>query len=155
MEELGHQNGFYGGADLQHELVTRGDSQAEAFGNLAEGVAGGEAPNAHRHALPHRDRLAEHRVFLGDGGVQMLADHVEGGLAHAEVAPEFLFREVRLVAALPPVLGAILDPQAALLLLLLLDRDIVDVFNGTTRSLGWGGGVELELSRIHEGLFVV
>ena len=160
MEELGHQNAFDGGADLQNQLVTRGDSQAEALRNFAEGVAGGEAPNAHRHALPNRDGFSEHGVLLGDGGVQVLADHVEGGLAHAEVEPEFLFGEVRAVAPLPPVLGAVLDPETALLL---RGRGGVEVavFENeevTASSLGWGGveldwfGLVLEMVRIHDGI---
>jgi len=154
VEKLRHEDGFDGGADFQNELVASGDSQPEALGDLAERVTGGQPPDADGHALAHGDGVAEHGVFLGDGGVEMLADDVEGGLAHAEAAAEFVLREVGAVAALPPVLGAVLDPKAAL-----LRRrgrgGSVDIFDGAARSFSWGGvEVELELVRIHGGVLV-
>ena len=96
--------------------MARGDPEAETFGHEAERLAGGEPPDADGDALAHRNRGPEHRVLFGNGGTQLFADQVERFAAHAEGFSELGFREVRVVALVPPGSRPVFDPESPVVL---------------------------------------
>ena len=94
-------------------LAGGGDAHAEALGDEAERLPGGEAPDADGDALADRDGGAEHGVLLGDGGAQLLADGLEGGPRHPERAAELVLGARRAAHPVPPLVVALLDPEPA------------------------------------------
>jgi hypothetical protein len=114
-EEARHEEVADGGADLEDELVAGGDAEAESLGDEAERLPRGEAPDADGDPLADGDGGAERGVLLGDGSAQRVAEHGEGGAAHAEGGAEVGLRVVCAAALLPPCARPVLDPQPALL----------------------------------------
>jgi len=99
--------------DLEHDAVAGGDAEAEAAGDLAEGLRRGEAPEADGHALAHGDGGPQRGVLLGDGADQRVAERAERGARHAEGAPELGVRARRRVQVVPPLGAPLADPHPA------------------------------------------
>ncbi|KAF6988592.1 hypothetical protein CFC21_006101 [Triticum aestivum] len=108
---LGQEDGGEGGADLEDDVVAGGDAEAEAAGDLAEGLPGGEAPEADRDALVHGYGSAQRGVLLGDGGAELVAERVEGGARHAEGLAELGVRARRAAEAVPPLRAPLPHPH--------------------------------------------
>jgi hypothetical protein len=109
----GHEHGGEGAADLEHDAVACGDAEAEAAGNLAEGLRRGETPDAGGHAPARGDSGAQGGVLLGDGAFQRVAEHAERGAGHAEGAPELGVRARGRVQAVPPLGAPLPHPHSA------------------------------------------
>lgn len=129
-----------------------GDAKAESFRDEAEGLAGGEAPDADGDALADGDGEAEGGVLFSDGGAEEVADEVEGGLAHPEVAEEVGVGVAGVAHPVPPLPGPGLHPLAAVGGLGPTGVSVrVRVLLGVVGGLGLLDGVEGLLALVVQG----
>lgn len=99
---LGHEDSGEGGTDLGDDFVAGGDAECEAVEDLAEGHRSGEAAHTDGDALLHGYGSTQ-RSLLGDGGAELITEHVERGTRHAEGRPELGVRARQTVEAVPPL----------------------------------------------------